>query len=408
MSTTHHLVSGINLVVDQMSSVSSVAIGVFVSAGTHTEVREVQGVSHMLEHMAFKGTQNFDQSYDVDISIGAVGGHLNAHTDLDHTAFYAHVRDCDAEQAFKTLSEVVLLPALRPQDFQKEVNVVLEELAASQDSPESYVIEEALSNRYPESTYGAAILGTKESLNNMSTQDVRDYWRAGYNKGSIVISVSGNLSVEQAIALTDRYFGYCPEGTALPQVPAPAPSLGSSYTEREGLEQVHFVLAYEGLGHNSPSRDALGIVNYIFGGEMHSHLVQEVREKRGLAYDISSLSYRLSLDHGLYCITGGCTPARWNEVLDISERMFRELSRDGLYKTDFDLGRKALAGRIALSLESPSTRMFSNGTRFLRSGKVYTPLERIQQVEQVSYYNVLDLCRTFDPESQTIHVLSAA
>jgi predicted Zn-dependent peptidase len=308
---------------------------------------------------------------------------MNAFTAKEYTCYYARVLDADLPLAVDVLADMVTSSLITPKDVDAERNVVLEEIAMNEDDPSDTVHEAFSAKLFGDTPIGRPILGTVDSINAITREQIHEHYRARYTAEHLVVAAAGNLDHDTVVALVRVAFG-----SALDQVAHPAPPrLGNGSTGfgasagtgvqlvSRSIEQANLVLGCEGLARTDDRRFALGVLNAAFGGGMSSRLFQEVREKRGLAYSVYSFSAQHA-DTGQWGIYVGCLPSKADEVLSICAEEIERVVDGGLTDAELDRGKGQVRGSIVLGLEDPSSRM----SRLGKSELVYPRLEPVDDV----------------------------
>lgn len=306
------LSNGLTVLSEHMPGVRSVALGAWVRAASLNETPEVMGVSHMLEHMVFKGTEK-RSARDLALSLETLGGSLDAYTSREHTSYQARVLDEHVTVAADVLADLVFNPLLRQSDLDLERKVVLEEINTVDDTPDDLVFELHGEQMWGEHPYGYRILGTRESVSSLTTADLRALHDRAYHPGNVVVAASGNIEHDELVRILGETGWASVEARAAgPPAPAPATAQPASvrHFEREGA-QTHIVFGSPTVPHGDQRRHALGLVAMLLGGGMSSRLFQRIREDLGLAYSVYTFQsfHRDSGNHGIYVGTAPDTAA---------------------------------------------------------------------------------------------------
>lgn len=389
-----------------MPSVRSVALGVWVRRASVHERRDQMGVSHFLEHLVFKGTER-RSAREIALSLESLGGSLDAFTSREHTSFQARVLDEHLPQAADVLCDLIFRPALRESDLTLERNVVLEEIAMVEDTPDDLVFElhnEALWGKHP---YGYAILGTRETIGAMPVEAVRALHTSAYRPQHMVVAAAGRVEHDALLEVLSRAgWDALPGGEAEDAVvPVPVAEPPSrKHIEREG-HQTHIVLGSPSIPYGDPRRYAVSLIGLMLGGGMSSRLFQRVREELGLAYSVYSFQ-SFHHDSGLQGIYAGTSAETADRAL---EEIFSELSgisSDGFPLDELEAGKNQLKGQLTLSLESPASRMFRVASAALY-GEPFLPLdETLARIDAITPEQVAQACHElFLPERQTVVTL---
>ena len=400
------LSNGLTVVSEFMPSVRSVALGVWVRRASVHERRDEMGVSHFLEHLVFKGTER-RSAKEIALSLESLGGSLDAFTSREHTSFQARVLDEHLPQAADVLCDLIFRPTLRESDLTLERNVVLEEIAMVEDTPDDLVFElhnEALWGMHP---YGYAILGTRETIGALAVDAVRALHWSAYRPQHMVVAAAGRVEHDALLEVLTRtgwadFPGGDPEGPGVPAPVAEPPS--RRHIDRDG-HQTHIVLGSPSVPYGDPRRYAVSLIGLMLGGGMSSRLFQRVREELGLAYSVYSFQ-SFHQDSGLQGIYAGTSAETAGRAL---EEIFRELSRlseEGFPTDEIEAGKNQLKGQLTLSLESPGSRMFRVASSALY-GEPFLPLdETLARIDAITPEQVAQACREFfPPDRQTVVTL---
>jgi len=386
-----------------MPGVRSVALGAWVRAASLNETPEVMGVSHMLEHMVFKGTEK-RSAKDLALSLETLGGSLDAYTSREHTSYQARVLDEHVEIAADVLADLVFNPLLRQSDLELERKVVLEEINTVDDTPDDLVFElhgEQLWGKHP---YGYRILGNRESVSSLSVADLKALHDRAYHPGNVIVAASGNVDHDDLVRILENT-GWAQVASrdtrpASPPPPVPCPST-VRHVEREGA-QTHIVFGSPTVAHGDSRRHALGLLGMMLGGGMSSRLFQRIREDLGLAYSVYSFQsfHRDSGNHGIYVGTAPDTAA---EAAGAIREELARVSKEGLSEEELAAGKSQLKGQITLSLESVSSRMYRAAGVELYDEEYKTLDELLALVDGISQETVAEVARDFfAPNEQTV------
>ncbi|MDE3151659.1 MAG: insulinase family protein [Gemmatimonadota bacterium] len=397
------LANGLTVLSEHMPGVRSVSFGAWVRSASVHERPEEMGVSHLLEHMVFKGTARRSAA-EIALALEAVGGGLDAYTAREHTVYQARVLDTHLELAADVIGDMVFHPALREEDLALERRVILEEIAMVDDTPDDLVFElhnAALWGAHP---FGYSILGTRETVSRLGTAELRALHQRAYHPEHIVVAVAGNVEHDRLLEVLART-GWADRprgGTPRPSV-APAPDVPpeTRHVAREGA-QTHLVVGSRAVRHGDPRRHALVLVSMLMGGGMSSRLFQRVREELGLAYAVYTYQslHELSGMHGVYV---GTSPESAPSALAAIRAELARVAEAGLPPDELAMGRDQLKGQLVLSLESPASRMYRAASVALYDEPYRTLDELLALVDAVDEAAVRDVAGTFfDPTMQTV------
>ncbi|UED86944.1 M16 family metallopeptidase [Streptomyces profundus] len=361
------LPGGLRVVTEAVPSVRSASFGIWAAVGSRDETPELNGATHYLEHLLFKGTAT-RSALEISSVIEEVGGEMNAFTTKEFTCYYARVLDTDLPLAIDVVCDMLTDSLIAPEEVEAERGVILEEIAMTDDDPSDGVHDLFAHTLLGDSPLGRPVLGTVETVNGLSRDGIADFYRAHYDPTRLVVTAAGNVDHETVVERVRKAFerGGALSGAASAE-PAP-PRSGRHGISTAGrldvidrrTEQVHLVLGMPGVSRNDERRWALSVLSTALGGGMSSRLFQEIREKRGLAYSVYSHTSGYA-DCGLFGIYAGCRPAQVGEVLELCREQLTEVARQGI---DEDETRRAigqLAGSTVLGLEDTGSLMHRLG-----------------------------------------------
>lgn len=392
------LSNGIRVMTEHMDAVRSVAVGVWVNAGSVFETDADAGISHFIEHMLFKGTEKRSAS-DIAAETDAIGANLNAFTAKECTCFHIKALDENLETAVEMLADIVLHSTLDPEQMDRERGVVLEEIAMTEDSPEDIVFDRASEQLFFGTPIESEILGTEETVTRLSRDDLKRYMQRHYTAENTVIAVAGSFDRVGLLALLEQYFGIAAKGE---RHDAPVVSIRPGFRTalvKKDVEQINLCLALPGAALGTDAYYAQAVLSNALGGSMSSRLFQHIREERGLAYSVYSypMAYRGT---GSLCFYAGCTEGQAKEVLSLMLRELDDVRAHGISEDEFARARQQLKGSYLLSMESTMAHMSALGKTALLLGKEYdleATLNRIECVTMEAVREAADLL--FAPEA---------
>jgi len=399
--------SGLTILSERLPGVRSAAVGIWVRSASAHESPSRMGVSHLLEHMVFKGTERRN-AMQLAQALEGRGGSLDAYTSRDHTSFQAHVLDEDLPIAVEILTDLVRRPLLRPEDLELERNVVLEEINGVEDTPDDLVFELHARALWPEHPYGYSILGTPDTVGALGASDLRDVHRGGYYPANCVVAAAGNIEHDQLLAALEREGWFEADAEGRPARPGavavPAQRGIRRRVDRE-TAQAHIVFGTDTFASRDPRRFALALLTSAMGGGMSSRLFQRVREELGLAYAIFAYQhfYQGTGQIGVYVGTAPATAER-AEAEILAE--FAKVAAAGLTADELTQGKRQLKGQVLLALESPSSRMYRLAQTVL-NGDRYRTLDEIRAaIDAVTAEEIAALAAEyFAPERQSVVML---
>ena len=383
---TSELGNGLTIVTDTIDSVETASLGIWVSAGARNESPESNGVSHMLKHMAFKGTAR-RSAYDIASEIEDVGGHLNAYTSHEMTVYHATVLKEHVQLALDIIADILGHSTYEEAELERERGVVLQEIGRAADTPEDMISDWFQSSAFSGQPLGRPVLGTMETVSRMSRRTLLDYVNTHYGSDRMILSAAGNFDPDRVTALAGNAFGDF-ETCVAPETDPPK-YVGGEHRENRDLEQVHVMLGFEGIGYDDPDSYALAVLSSALGGGAASRLFQEVREKRGLVYAIETFMtcYEQCGIFGLYAGTG---PETVEELLVV---ICHELARAALEPMDekeIARARNQIKASQLMALESTSARAERAARQLHVFGRVLPVDEVAARIDAVS---ADDLCR---------------
>ncbi|HUQ47911.1 MAG TPA: pitrilysin family protein [Gemmatimonadaceae bacterium] len=397
------LPNGLTVLSEHMPGVRSVALGAWVRAASLHEAPDKMGVSHMLEHMVFKGTPT-RSAKDIALALEVLGGSLDAYTAREHTAYQAKVLDEHLPQAASVLADLIFNPTLRASDLALERKVVLEEINTVDDTPDDLVFELHNAQLWGQHPYGFSILGTRETVGGLSAPDLRALHSRAYHPEQIVFAAAGNVEHEVLLdVLETTGWSDIPRG-GLPILKSVAPIAEKPravHFEKDSV-QTHIVIGSEAFPHSDQRRYAMSMVGMLFGGGMSSRLFQRIREELGLAYAVYSFQ-SFHEDAGMHGVYVGTAPETARAAVDAINTEMEKLSSNGLSEEDLAAGKSQLKGQITLSLESPTSRMYRAAGVELYGEPYRTLDELLALVDSIDSETVGEICkRYFAPEKQTL------
>jgi predicted Zn-dependent peptidase len=371
--------NGIHVITHDLPHLETVSLGIWVRAGARDEAEAQNGIAHFLEHMAFKGT-NKRSAMQIAQDIENVGGDINASTSMETTGYYARVLKEDWRLGLDILADILTDPVFDPAEVARERDVILQEIAASNDEPDDLVFDLAQAVAYPAHALGRPILGISEQVASYDADAMMKFRMANYAGERIVVAAAGRIEHEALVEEAARLLGSIP-GAAAPARTAPAFGGGASLAKRR-LDQAHVVLTFPGVGYHHDDVYVQQVLSVLLGGGMSSRLFQEVREKRGLCYSVysSASSYE---DSGLFSVYAATAPKKVNELTTVTADTMLSVI-DAVDEPEVARAKAQLKAGLVMSLESASARADQMARQFLAFGKVPEMATIIEKVERVT------------------------
>ena len=374
------LENGFRVVSQAMPHAETSSLGVWIKAGSRQEGPGENGIAHLLEHMAFKGTKNRTALQIVE-EIEQVGGDLNASTGLDQTSYYAQVLGSSIDVAVELLADIILNPLHRADDLAQEANVIAQEIMAAREQGEELIFDQMMSRAFPGQAVGRPVMGTLESVRQITSDDLFNFMDKHYRAGQMVLVGAGAVEHQALHDLAQRYFGVVPGGPT--PVLVPARYEAGFLVEDRPFEQVHAVVGFEGVGFCSDDIFTAQILNSALGGGMSSRLFQQVREARGLAYHVYSFHSAFE-DCGFLGAYAASDPQRADEMIDVLLCEIRGLGHHGLSQREIDRAKAQLRCGAAMVMESASARAEQLARQILFFDQVFERETLIARLEAVT------------------------
>ena len=383
------LPNGLRVIGVPMKMFRSVSVGLWVDSGSVYETAQTNGISHFIEHMLFKGTEN-RTARQIAEEMDAVGGLLNAFTDRENTCFYTKVVDEHLPLAMDMISDLVLHSRLAKEDIAREKGVVLEEINMAEDTPDDLVFELLAQARYGLQPVSRPVLGTAENVNAFTCEDILAHMKRCYRPEGAVLALAGSYDWDKVVSQAAELYGAW-QGTGEKRpVIALEPHEPTVIRREKDIEQTHITIDYPGLKAGDPAYYPLTILNTVVGGAMSSRLFQTIREEKGLAYSVYSGTGATSVS-GTFEIYAGTSPENAEQVVELINREMLKLAKDGISEKEFSQAREQTLANLIMATESTSNRMQSAGRRMLMRGETMTPDELIEKVKAIRPEEVNEL-----------------
>ena len=398
--------SGLRIVTEEVPSVRSAAVGIWVNVGSRDEAPATAGASHFLEHLLFKGTTS-RTALDISSSIESVGGEMNAFTSKEYTCFYARVIDTDLPMAIDVVSDLITSSIVTALDVDAERKVVLEEIAMRDDDPSDLVHDLFSDTYYGDTQIGRPILGTVESIKGMSRNTVFNYYKKKYLPQDLVVAVAGNIKHKRVVAMVeqalsrDNFLDVMAAPVIRPNIPiknTKQQSVGLMYKKSE---QAHMFYGMEGVARADDRRFAMGVLSAALGGGMSSRLFQEIREKRGLAYSVYAYAQQFA-GSGVLGFYAGCNPTKAIEVVEIIRSVLSDVADNGMTHEEIERAKGAVRGSLVLSQEDTGSRMSRIGKNEIVYGQVMDFDDILKAISRVSAQDIHEIASEFLVKTPTL------
>ncbi len=384
------LSNGVRVISESMPGFRSASIGIWADVGSAVEQPELRGVSHLVEHMLFKGTQR-RTARQIAEEMDGVGGNLNAFTDKEATCYYAKVMDVHLPLAVDVLSDMFLNSQFDPAELTKEQKVVLEEIKMYDDSPDELIHDLFIQTMWRGSNLGSPTIGFADTVTKLTQDDLRRHMKRHYAPNSVVVAAAGNVDHDALVEMLERALAPFTGTCSLPVPENPPPTPASLFRPKDS-EQAYVVLGTTGLSVRDERRYVLSVLDTILGGGMSSRLFQEIREKRGLVYTVYSFqaAYRGA---GLFAVYAGTSPQSVGECVAVIGDQFAQIKQTPVGDAELRLAKEHIKGSLSLSLESTSGRMIRLGRSEFSLGRDLPIDEIVAKVEAVTAAEIQELAQ---------------
>lgn len=382
------LAGGLRIVTDFIPHVETVTVGIWTDVGSRHERPEQNGLSHMLEHMAFKGTKE-RSARDIAEVIENVGGYLNAYTSREHTTYYARLLKDDLPLGLNVLADILQNSTFEPKELERERGVIIQEIGQSNDTPDDIVFDYFQEAAFPTQSLGRPILGTSDLVNSFSRDNLASYMSDHYKAEQMVVVASGNLDRDSFVKQVEQEFSDLSNARDIKS--EAATYHGGVQTQDRDLEQVNLLIGFEGIAFDDPDYYAAQIMSSVLGGGMSSRLFQEIREKRGLVYSIYSFMQSY-VDGGSFAIHAGTGPEQVAELVPVVAAEMHKLSQS-ITMDEITRARTQMRAGLMMSLESTTSRMEQLGRQMMIFGRPIPHseiMEKINQVDETAVMRYMD------------------
>jgi len=389
--------NGIRIISNSMQNLETVSVGAWVSAGTRHENANENGISHLLEHMAFKGTER-RSALQIAEEIEAVGGSINAYTSRENTAYYAKVLKEDIGLAVDIISDILQFSTMETDEVEREREVVIQEINQTKDTPDDIIFDHLQETAFPNQSIGRPILGVEDIVSKLSGKTILNYMKSQYSYSKIIIAGAGNLDHMTLVRQVEELFYNLPSTHI--QTTEPTNYIGGNYLEHRDLEQVHVLIGFNGVSYNDPDYYALSVLSMLLGGSMSSRLFQEVREKRGLAYSIYSFASNFD-DGGIFGIYAGTGENKVNELIPVVCNELNQLTQN-IQNQELSRAQAQLKSSILMNLESSSYQTEQIARQLQIYGRTIKTEEMINNINNVSVKDIIKIATRLLSDKPTL------
>lgn len=390
------LKNGLRLAVDEMKDVETVSVGVFVDTGSRNETVETNGISHFLEHMAFKGTKKRN-ARQIAEEFEGIGGRINAYTSKEKTVYYAKVLKQHAEFAVEFLSDILQNSTFDQVELEKERGVILQEIAMTNDTPDDIIFDHFQETAYPKQALGRSILGPVKNIKKFGRDDFSNYINSQYNYQNMAVVAAGNIKESDLVKWSKKYFTSLGDNKIKPY--QKAKYQGGDFRKEKKLEQINLVFGFDGVSYLDPQYYTSQILAMILGGGMSSRLFQEVRENRGLAYSIYAFNYAHH-DSGIFGIYAGTTPEKTNELIQATCSEIKKIC-EKISDKEMQRVRTQFEASLLMAKESTSSRMQRLGSEILSRNRLISDQEVMKKVLAVKKSDITNLAEEIFSKSKS-------
>ena len=388
------LENGVRVLVEPVSHVGSVSIGLWCRTGSVNEEPNEGGITHLIEHMLFKGTAKRNAKQIAE-EIEGRGGMLNAFTDKEQTCYYCRVLATDAEVAIDVLCDMVTGSLIEPEELDREKGVVLEEIKRGEDEPGDHVHDLHIEGLWEGHSLGKPIIGTKESVSSFHQPELRNYMGRRYRGDTVLLAAAGNVDPDRLTSVVSEKLASLNGAAGRSDMGRPTAIPGTNLVSKD-VEQVHFCIGTEGVSVYDDDLYTAIVFDNILGGGMSSRLFQEIRERRGLAYSVGSYCMNYTAG-GAFTVYGGTGAQTWEQVQDVVRQEFDKLMKDGSSAEELTKIKQQLAGSIALSLEAMNSRMIRMAKNEFVHGRDIPLEETLSKINAVTNENIVEFAQRILP-----------
>ncbi|QHI95373.1 insulinase family protein [Aristophania vespae] len=397
------LSNGLRIVTERIERVETVSFGVYVASGSRHENASNNGVAHFLEHMAFKGTKRRTAAQIAE-EIENVGGHINAYTARENTAYYVKLLKEDLALGIDILGDILTHSVFSPDEIERERGVILQEIGQANDTPDDIIFDYFQEQAFPNQPMGRPILGSEEIVQSMSRDTLISYMNEHYSTHNTVIAAAGNLEHKQVVALVEKHFADL--ATHIPPQAVPSQYVGGIHQTPRKLDQVHFLLGFPCPGYRNDDYYGSMVLSTLLGGGMSSRLFQEIREKRGLVYSVYSFASPFD-DNGIFGLYAGTGPEKTGELVPAILHELRRLF-DGVTTEELARARTQLKASLLMSLESAGSRCAQIGRQLQLYGRVIPTAETVERIDNVTDADIVRIAHKIFSAEPTVTTMGLA
>lgn len=383
--------NGIKVLTETMPDLRSVTSGFWVGVGSRDEPQELSGISHFIEHLLFKGTSRRTAKRIAE-EFDAMGGELNAFSAKEYTCYYSKVLDEKVEEAFEVMTDMLMGSLLLPKDLDAERNIILEEIAMHEDSPDDIIHDLFVSALWESHPLGQSVLGHQNVIRTLSRDEVAQYFERFYKPKNVVVASAGNIEHERVVELINRFMNTENAGerherhTVVPEIRA------HTVVYDRPTEQAHIVLGTQGLPRQHPARFTLAVLDNVLGGGMSSRLFQKIREERSLAYSVFSY-HSMYVETGLFAVYAGTSHDNTSSVLELIKEELDLILEKGISGEELERSKGHIKGNLVLSMEDSGSRMTRLGKAEICQGEILSMDQLLAKIDAVSSEDVRKLAQ---------------
>lgn len=399
------LPNGLRLITAPMLNAKSCAISILVGVGSRYETKQNNGISHVLEHMLFKGSKKYPSKKDLAFTVEQLGGRLNGFTSEDVTGYNVKILPEYFEHAFDVLADMVLNPLLKKEEVEKERGVIIEEINQQEDDPALKVLQVFLGLLWPNSPLGFRVIGTKNNIKTITQKDLADFQKNFYKASDIVISIAGRINKKKVEAATKKYFRNLQTASKNKFDQAETKKGAKCQVFSKQTEQTHLVLGFPALSFFDKDRFALSVLNNLLGRGLSSRLLLNIREEKGLAYTIYSINENF-FETGVFVIHAGLNTKKIGEAIKAIFVELEELKKKLIDRNELQKSKNLIKSSLLFSLDDPLRLSEFLGIQELHKGKIETAEEKIREIEKVTVGDVRRLAsRIFGRENAKVALI---